>query len=98
MLLQWRDHVGAGRSRWPGTGDTVGTNFEPNYGISVGDMDNDGDLDIVIGNQNGTIRLYLNDGDSAPFDSVGAGARIGTDSDSVVAIALGDMNSDGTSM
>ena len=39
-------------------------------------MDGDGDLDVVAGNIVVANKLYLNDGASAPFDTVGAGTAI----------------------
>ena len=62
-------------------------------GLAVGDVDNDGDADIVVGNKDpGTIRIYLNDGAARWTEALGTGlpALI----DDVEALALGDVNAD----
>jgi hypothetical protein len=86
----WRTQNAAFRNRHDGT-------FEPmsrewgfdqmgvSYGMAVGDLDNDGDLDVVVNNLNAPASLYRNDA-SAPRIAVrlkgkapntsGTGARI----------------------
>ena len=66
------------------------------FAVALGDVDGDGDLDIVFGNggyhgeQN---RLYLNDG-AGTFADVTA-THMPVDSDSTTAVALGDVDGDG---
>ena len=62
--------------------------------IALGDMDNDGDIDIIAGNRSNPNRLYLNNGTPDPFDNI-VGVNISDDSDNTILIALGDIDSDG---
>src|SRR5439155_7814894 len=55
------------------------------YGMALGDLDNDGDLDVVVNNLNAVASLYRNDGTAARIavrlkglapNTAGIGARI----------------------
>ena len=61
--------------------------------IGAGDLDNDGDIDVVAGNL-GVNRLYLNNGSSDPFNGV-TGLNITSDNHSTYSVAIGDVNKDG---
>ena len=76
------------------TGTLIGIDTDTTYAVAVGDLDGDGDLDVVTGNSNQTNKLYLNDGQGDPFDTV-TGIPIGTDTDDTRSIAVSDMNGDG---
>jgi len=76
-----------------GAGTAIGSESDVTVSITLGDIDGDGDLDVVTGNYNQTNKLYLNDG-SGGF-TAGTGTSIGSESDSTQSIALGDIDGDG---
>jgi hypothetical protein len=59
--------------------------------VALGDVDDDGDLDIAVANQNQGNRVYLNSG-SGNFSDFGQ--SLGANSSQ--SIALGDLNGDST--
>ena len=77
---------------------TAGTNLglatDRDKMAAVGDVDNDGDLDLLMVNNNDFTRLYLNDG-SVGFTSTSAGTAIGTTGNSTASLVLGDIDNDG---
>ena len=60
-------------------------------GVAVGDVDRDGDIDIVVANLNAHTRLYLNAGNGLDF----TGYNVGTEPSRADGVALADMNGDG---
>ena len=72
----------------------IGSEIFESKAIALGDVDGDGDLDVVVGNRNQVNKLYLNNGSSVPFIAE-TGKDIGTILGDTKAIALGDMDGDG---
>ena len=64
---------------------------DPTEALALGDIDGDGDLDLIFGNL-GQNRVYVNDG-TGTFTH--APANMPSDSDLTRAVALGDVDGDG---
>jgi len=75
------------------SGSDITTDTQGTYSVILGDMDGDGDLDLVVGNF-GRNRLYLNNGTSDPFNGV-SGSDITSDVYDTYAVALVDIDGDG---
>jgi predicted nucleotidyltransferase len=63
------------------------------HSVALGDVDGDGDLDVVIGNHAPQNRLYVNDG-TGTFSDVTA-TRMPVNVDYTQSVALGDVDGDG---
>ena len=80
---------------WSGvSGSDVTLDADDTYGVALGDVDRDGDLDLMVGNGGQTNRLYLNDGTADPWGSA-AGTDIRAHTDDTRALALVDIDADG---
>src|SRR5690606_21428029 len=72
-------------------GMPIDTNGLHTQAVLVGDLDNDGDMDVVLINEIGANVYFLNDG----AGNLGAPIDIGAEIDNSQAGALGDLNGDG---
>ncbi|MCA9525845.1 MAG: VCBS repeat-containing protein, partial [Myxococcales bacterium] len=72
------------------SGQALGAAGDQTYDSDLGDIDGDGDLDLVDGNQNTPDRVYLNDGSGTFTDS---GQALG--SANTRQVRLGDLDGDG---
>lgn len=70
------------------------TRLEATQAMALGDIDNDGDLDLITGSNNAPVQLHLNDGDNTPF-SDSTELQITGSNHSIFSMDLGDVDNDG---
>jgi hypothetical protein len=75
------------------SGSNITNDGQVSYSSALGDVDGDGDLDLVVGNS-GINKLYLNNGTADPWNGV-TSSNITSDSSLTRGIALGDVDGDG---
>jgi hypothetical protein len=92
-----RVHFGNGNGSFSGFVDLAdsGGALRSNS-VAVGDVDNDGDIDVVIGNQSDYVRLFINSGFGEFGDAIGLiDTTFAPGNVDTTAVALGDLDRDG---
>ncbi|HBM17431.1 MAG TPA: hypothetical protein DD381_13975, partial [Lentisphaeria bacterium] len=75
------------------TGADISSDTQSSLSIALGDLNNDGFLDIAVANSSGQVnKYYLSNGAVGGY---AAGVNISGDTDTSASIALGDLNNDG---
>jgi len=95
-VIAWQNTLAHGDLSFGPAGNDVGASTDHVSSVAVGDLDNDGDLDVVSGSGSGEdseVIAWRNDG--APFDSVWPQQNVGASTASVYSVALGDLDHDG---
>jgi hypothetical protein len=75
------------------TAQQVGSHLEPVRSVAAGDLDGDGDLDLVSVGDDDKLNAWRNDG--TPFDSAWTSQEVGSHTDLVISVAVGDLDGDG---
>ncbi len=84
--------AGTGPAVFDAVSRNVGTGGTDTRAVALADMDGDGDLDLVVGNDGEQNRVLLNNGSGAFTDGT---LGFGTGSDATHALVLGDVDGDG---
>ena len=91
---QNRVWINDGAGNFVDSGQLLG-GFSASFDVQVGDVDGDGDVDAVVGNEYSNIgaRVWLNDGSAVFIDS---GQNIASNGNSrITSLKLGDLDGDG---
>ncbi|MEZ5464074.1 MAG: VCBS repeat-containing protein [Lysobacteraceae bacterium] len=108
-LLAGHDETTAGRHNryylnnggqgagWLGfaSGAEIGSEADQTYALALGDVDRDGDLDVIAGNLSASDRLYLSNGSATPWSAASTAIDLPGVARSTRALALGDVDHDG---
>jgi hypothetical protein len=72
----------------------VGAAEQDSTGVCYGDIDNDGDPDLLVLGRMESSRLFRNEGNGT-FTDISASAGVGTEAHAYTSCAMGDVNADG---
>ena len=93
-VIAWENDGSPFTDLWSGNG--VGASADDVYSVAVGDLDHDGDLDIVSGSASGEdYEVIAWQNDSSPFTGLWVQNDLGASTDSVLTVALGDLDHNG---
>jgi hypothetical protein len=91
-LVAWENDGWPFDTGWPQ--HNIGNQSSSVYAVAVGDLDNDGDLDIISG-QSSAPRLLVWQNDGTPFDGPWSSYSIGAPPARVEGLDVGDLDNDG---
>ncbi len=91
VIDAWRNDGTPFSDAWPV--QIVGNTTNAAYAVAVGDLDDDGDLDIASGDANNSLKVWQNNG--TPFSGVWTANTAGTGKAAFYAVALADLDGDG---
>ena len=79
-----------------GAGNDVGASTASVYSVALGDLDNDGDPDIVSVSGNGEdYEVIAWQSDGSPFTDLWSQNDVGASTDHILSVTLGDLDNDG---
>ena len=93
-IIAWRNDGTPFSGLW--AQNDVGASAARVWSLAVGDLDNDGDLDIVSGGsweEDREVIAWQNDG--TPFSGLWTESEVGHSDSNVLSVALGDLDGDG---
>ena len=91
VIYAWQNDGTPFTGLW--TSQMVGNTTDPTYALALGDLDNDGYLDLVSGDARNQVNVWENDG--TPFSGTWTANLVGSSKDTVNALALADLDGDG---